>query len=181
MAFSNGDFGLKIHSRNFLKDLDKHFLTSRLHILNSSLFPWNNVSTSTSGILFDFSFPDLSKSLSPIGMKDRVPKSTPADPHRNLTSKMSPDTQEEADTMENVPYREAVGSFLYLATTTRPDIAYAMCPLERSEEDFRLHSWNNQLWIAILLQQRPLRKLSGLNAFFRNLDKEAPHQFPYTG
>lgn len=64
--------------------------------------------------------------LRKFNMEGCKPKSTPADPHTQLSKEMSPTTDEEAEEMKKVPYREAVGSLLYLATTTRPDIAYAV-------------------------------------------------------
>ncbi|GBM94382.1 Retrovirus-related Pol polyprotein from transposon TNT 1-94 [Araneus ventricosus] len=44
----------------------------------------------------------------------------------NITSVLKHNSSEnDAEVGENVPYREAVGSLMYLATATRPDIAYS--------------------------------------------------------
>lgn len=59
-------------------------------------------------------------------MENCNPKSIPSDPHTYISSEMSPKTELETEEMKKVPYREAVGSLLYLATTTRPDIAFAV-------------------------------------------------------
>ncbi|MGH7240337.1 MAG: hypothetical protein ACREHG_09795 [Candidatus Saccharimonadales bacterium] len=39
---------------------------------------------------------------------------------------MSPTTTEDRAQMEKVPYINAVGALMYLATTTHPDIAFAV-------------------------------------------------------
>lgn len=52
--------------------------------------------------------------------------STPADASLKLDKTMSPSTPEEAEAMKAVPFKEAVGSLLYAAQATRPDIAYAV-------------------------------------------------------
>ena len=53
------------------------------------------------------------------------PVSIPLDPHIQLSEMQSPKTTSEVARMHSVPYREAVGSLIHLATGTRPDIAFA--------------------------------------------------------
>jgi hypothetical protein len=67
----------------------------------------------------------ISALLKKLRMESCNPKLIPADPHTQLSANMSPKTEKEIDDMKKVPYRKAVGSLLYLATTTRPDIAFA--------------------------------------------------------
>ncbi len=43
--------------------------------------------------------------------------------------------------LENVPYRQAIGSLLYLANGTRPDIAFAVNLLSRKQSSFTLDDW----------------------------------------
>jgi transposase InsO family protein len=56
---------------------------------------------------------------------------TPMAPGTALSKQMGPENTAEVDFMRNVPYLSAVGSLQYLATMTRPDIAYAVSYLAR--------------------------------------------------
>ena len=47
-------------------------------------------------------------------------------PKTKFTSDDCPTDQAEIDHMKKVPYRSAIGSLMYLATCTRPDISYAV-------------------------------------------------------
>jgi hypothetical protein len=44
---------------------------------------------------------------------------------------MAPQNDEEVDYMKSVPYLSAVGSLMYLAITSRPDISYSVGVLAR--------------------------------------------------
>lgn len=54
---------------------------------------------------------------------------------------MSPKNEDEAVQMGKVPYREAVGSLLYLTTTTRPDIAFAVNQVSKYCQHPGLEHW----------------------------------------
>ena len=56
---------------------------------------------------------------------DLKPLATPMDPATPLSKSQSPTKLEDVSKMKNVPYREAVGSLMYAAMGTRPDIAFA--------------------------------------------------------
>jgi len=62
---------------------------------------------------------------------DAPPLSTPIDPNALLTKSQSPSTPRQFDDMSNVPYREAVGSLMYAAVGTRPDITFAVTALSQ--------------------------------------------------
>jgi len=64
-------------------------------------------------------------------MADCKPVGTPILPGLKLSIEQSPKTPEEKEQMNDVPYISAVGSLMYLATMTHPDIAYATGVLAR--------------------------------------------------
>ncbi|UYV79406.1 hypothetical protein LAZ67_17002496, partial [Cordylochernes scorpioides] len=53
-------------------------------------------------------------------------KSVPSDPYSKLTKEMCPKDNQEIEEMNKIPYRQTIGSLLYLMTGTRHDIAYAV-------------------------------------------------------
>jgi len=59
------------------------------------------------------------------------PLQTPIDPSVHLSKDQSPSTPRQFDDVRNVPYREAVGSLMYAAIGTRPDITYAVTALSQ--------------------------------------------------
>jgi len=62
-------------------------------------------------------------------------------PGLKLTSEESPKTPEECKEMENIPYINAVGSLMYLATMTHPDIAYTVGVLARFNSNPGMAHW----------------------------------------
>lgn len=69
--------------------------------------------------------------ISRFNMKDANSVSTPLEVGIKLTKEMEPKTETEKENMKDKPYRELVGSLVYLANSTRPDIAYASSELSR--------------------------------------------------
>lgn len=64
------------------------------------------------------------------------PISIPADPHHSMHAEDHPKAERHA-----FPYREAVGSLMYLATATRPDIAFAISSASRHLENPQPCHW----------------------------------------
>lgn len=64
-------------------------------------------------------------------MHDATPVSTPACPSIDFSKAMCPTTAHDKNLMADVPYLEALGSLLYLAMCTRPDIAFAVSELAK--------------------------------------------------
>ena len=60
------------------------------------------------------------------GMSDCVTVSTPLDPNCKLSKEQSPQDDKEKAAMRAYPYAQLVGSLMYLAIATRPDISYAV-------------------------------------------------------
>jgi hypothetical protein len=80
--------------------------------------------------------------LEEFGMSDCKPVGTPMIPGSKLSSDQSPRTEDEKAKMINVPYINAVGSLMYLATMTRPDIAYTVGVLARFNSNPGQAHWN---------------------------------------
>lgn len=63
--------------------------------------------------------------LQAYGMQDAAPNATP------MTTGLTFETEQDSGEQQHMQYAELVGGLLYLATTTRPDIAYATNVLSR--------------------------------------------------
>jgi len=57
------------------------------------------------------------------------------DPNISFSKNQTPSKQEEIARMRRVPYREAIGSLMYAAVSTRPDIAFAVSTLSQFLEN----------------------------------------------
>jgi len=66
---------------------------------------------------------------------------TPMDPGAHLSSSMSPQSPDEQKVMQNIPYLNAVGTLQYLATSTCPDISYAVGVLARFNTNPGIKHW----------------------------------------
>jgi hypothetical protein len=63
------------------------------------------------------------------------PHVIPANPHVVFTPDMQPHKDADRAEMAKLPYREMLGSLMYAAVATRPDIAYAVNQLARYQEN----------------------------------------------
>ena len=68
--------------------------------------------------------------------------STPLPPACKLSQEDGPKSAEERRSMTQIPYRSAIGSLMYLATCTRPDIAAAVSSLSRFNNNPGLPHWD---------------------------------------
>lgn len=69
--------------------------------------------------------------LEKFNMDDCNPISTPSDVNQKLSKEMCPKDDRAREEMANVPYQETVGSILFAAQITRPDIQYAVGAVSR--------------------------------------------------
>lgn len=67
--------------------------------------------------------------LTRFNFDDLKPVSTPMDPHAPLSKTQCPESAAEVVRMRRVPYKEAIGSLMYAAMGTRPDIVFAISTL----------------------------------------------------
>lgn len=80
----------------------------------------------------------ITKLLNKFNMTDAKPLKIPAEPGAPLSS------SDHLNSNEAVSYREAVGSLIFLATTSRPDITYSMNQVSRF-----YNNWTDEHWQAV--------------------------------
>ena len=76
------------------------------------------------------------------------------DPSAPLSKSQSPVKLDDIAKMRNIPYREAVGSLMYVAMGTRPDIAFATSTVAQYSDN---PGWKH--WEAV---NKIFRYLSGM-------------------
>ena len=95
--------------------------------------------------------------LAKMGMNDCNQVKTPADPGNHLVK-----ADEDEPALNQQLYRSAVGSLMYLATSTRPDISFAVGTLARFSS-----KPNKSHWIALKRVLRYLKGTVGYGITFR--------------
>ena len=66
---------------------------------------------------------------------------TPMSSNVRLTKAMAPTTPQGRSDMEKYPYREAVGSLLWIANGTRPDVAFAVSQVAKFMPNLGMEHW----------------------------------------
>jgi hypothetical protein len=90
--------------------------------------------------------------LSEFRMSDCNTTATPEMPNSRLHSGQGPQTEAERIQMSKIPYRAAVGSLLYLASKTRPDIAHAVQQVSQFNANPGKQHWDAVKYIFRYLQ-----------------------------
>ena len=126
--------------RKVVSDLEKHF---ELHDLgNTSFLLGVHIERERAKRTLTLSqrqyIVDL---LEHYGMSDCVAVSTPLDSNLKLSKADCPQTDEDKAAMRAYPYAQLVGSIMYLAIATRPDISYAVGLLGRYSANPGLAHW----------------------------------------
>jgi len=86
-------------------------------------------------------------------MVDCKPVVSPMDPNCKFNNELCPQTEQEMLQMKNVPFRQLIGSLMYLSVAARPDITFAVNFLSQFN-----NAPGQQHWIAA---KRILRYLKG--------------------
>ena len=80
--------------------------------------------------------------LERFNMSHCTPVSTPLPPGTSLSVEDCPTTPQEVDEMKSVPYREALGSLMWLQVATHPDLSYTVNILSRFAHNPGRTHWN---------------------------------------
>jgi hypothetical protein len=90
-------------------------------------------------------------------MGDAKSAQTPMEPTLTLSVDQGPATVQEIQAMRDVPYQRAIGSLMYTATSTRPDIAFPVATLSQFMRNPGRPHWE--------ATKRALRYLKGTGDF----------------
>ncbi|UYV82136.1 hypothetical protein LAZ67_21001087 [Cordylochernes scorpioides] len=86
----------------------------------------------------------IERTLEHYNLLDIKLQSVPSDPYSKLTKEMCPKDDQEIEEMNKIPYRQTIGSLMYLMTGTRPDIAYAVSRVSQF-----MNNPGPSLWTAV--------------------------------
>jgi hypothetical protein len=110
--------------------------------------------------------PYINEILERYNMTECKPVATPLDPGLKLTKEQSPTTESGKAEMAQKPYRQLIGSLLYLANCTRPDLAHAIGLTARFASNPGEQHWKSL--------KRILRYLQGTKDLCIRYGKEVP-------
>lgn len=91
--------------------------------------------------------------LTKFNMSDCNPVRTPADVNQRLSRDLCPTDDTKQGKLKDIPYQEAVGSLLFAAQISRPDIQFAVGAVSRFN-----HNFGKAHWVAV---KRIMRYLKG--------------------
>jgi len=99
----------------------------------------------------------IERVLAKFNMQDCNPQVIPANPSLEPQSHLCSSEDGSSEKTLNIPYREAVGSLMFLAVMTRPDIAFAVGQVSRF-----LNEPSKSHWTAV---KRIMRYLAGTKSY----------------
>lgn len=84
----------------------------------------------------------IRKILAKFNMQDCNSAKTPLDPNQKLAKGSTTLSEIELEELKTIPYQQAIGSLLFAAQCTRPDISMAVNMLSRFNKDPRKEHWS---------------------------------------
>jgi hypothetical protein len=84
----------------------------------------------------------IDKIIAHFNLQDSKTHTTPLDPNTILSKDNFPTTENEKQAMEKIPYRQAIGSLMWAAVATHPDISFAVSLLSQFLEYPGITHWN---------------------------------------
>jgi hypothetical protein len=106
--------------------------------------------------------------LSRFNMTECNGVSTPLDPNQDLfREEFLPNSRQQEEEMRDIPFQEAVGSLMYAAQATRPDIAFAVGVMSRFNNNYgKTH------WVAVKRIFRYLRQSASTKLVYRKTNED---------
>ncbi|KAE9267856.1 hypothetical protein PR003_g31640 [Phytophthora rubi] len=108
----------------------------------SYLLGWHIERRRSERIIFVHQEKYTTKVLDRISLDQCRPVRSSEETSQKLSESDCPQTDAEKQEMEKFPYREAVGSFMYLIVGTRPDLANFVRQVSRYLQNPGPHHWN---------------------------------------
>lgn len=94
----------------------------------------------------------IKRVLQRFNMSNAKAVGTPLASHFRLSKDQSPQTEDEKNFMEDIPYASAIGSLMYAMVCTRPDIAHAVGAVSRFMANPGKTHWEAVKWILRYLR-----------------------------
>jgi hypothetical protein len=120
-------------------------------------------------------------------MQDAKSAQTPMNPGTVLSIDQCPSTHAECEDMKDVPYQQAIGSLMYAAVSTRPDIAFSVSTLSQFMRNPGRAHWEAVKQVIRYLKATKDAKLTlgatdaGLKAYVDSDWASQPHRHSISG
>lgn len=145
-----------------LKNLQQNFETT---VCDTGYFVGLQINQHQDGSIFINQHKYIQQIINRFGQDDSKPISVPADPNTNLAV-----NEVDKNCTGEVPYRQAVGSLMFAAIVSRPDISYAVGVVSRY-----LNTHTTAQWNAV---KRIIRYLKGTTDFGITYKKNIENKYP---